>query len=138
MRQYTLTNRVLAGVAFLIAFMTYALTLQPSVPFWDCGEFSAATAWQQVPHPPGAPLWLMAARWYHLVPIGDPGFRINLAAATCSAFTALLVYLIVVKICERWRPFREDRTLMSYLPTFGAGIIAALAFTWSDSQWFNS
>jgi hypothetical protein len=138
MKQYTLTNRVLAGVSFLIAFLTYALTLQPSVPFWDCGEFSAATAWQQVPHPPGAPLWLMVARWFHMVPIGDPGWRINLAAATCSAFASMLTYLIGVMIVERWRPYREGRSMASYLPTFGGGLIAALAFTWSDSQWFNS
>jgi tetratricopeptide (TPR) repeat protein len=138
MKQYTQTNRVLAGVSFLIALMTYALTLQPSVPFWDCGEFSAATAWQQVPHPPGAPLWLFVARMFHMTGIGDPGWRINMAAAVCSAFTAMLVYLIVARVIERWRPYRENRSLMSYLPTFGGGLIAALAFTWSDSQWFNS
>ncbi len=138
MKQYTLINRVLAGVAFLVALVTYTLTLQPSVPFWDCGEFSAAAAWQQVPHPPGAPLFLMVARWFHMMPVGDPGWRINMVSAISSAFTALFVYLIVVKMIERWRPFRSDRTVMSYLPTFGGALIAALAFTWCDTQWFNS
>jgi len=138
MKQYTLVNRALAGVSFLITLITYMLTLQPSVPYWDCGEFSAAAAWQQVPHPPGAPLWLMVARWFHLLPVGDPGWRLNFFSAVCSAATAALVYLIVVKLIERWRPFRDSRSLVSYLPTFGAGIIATLSFTWSDTQWFNS
>src|SRR6476620_11228571 len=131
MNIYTRTNRIIAGLVFLVTLVTYVLTLQPSVPFWDCGEFSAATAWQQVPHPPGAPLWLFVARWFHMVPIGDPGWRMNLAAATCSAFTALLVYLIVVKLIERWRPYRDGASLMNYLPTLGGGLIASLAFTWS-------
>ncbi len=138
MKQYTLTNRVLAGVSFLITLITYTLTLQPSVPFWDCGEFSAATAWQQVPHPPGAPLFLLVARWFHMIPIGDPGWRINMVSAVASAFTAALVYLITVKLIERWRPFKENRSTASYVGTYGGGLIAALAFTWSDTQWFNS
>ncbi len=139
MKQYTLTNRVLAGLAFLITLITYTLTLQPSVPFWDCGEFSAATAWQQVPHPPGAPLFLIVARWFHLMPFGDdPGWRINMVSAVASAFTAALVYLIIVQLTERWRPFKESRSFQSNFPTFGAGIIGTLAFTWCDTQWFNS
>ena len=113
MKQYTLINRVLAGVSFLITLITYTMTLQPSVPFWDCGEFSAATAWQQVPHPPGAPLFLMVARWFHMLPIGDPGWRINMVSAVSSAFTAVFVYLIIVKLIERWRPFRSDRAIAS-------------------------
>lgn len=138
MKQYTLINRVLAGVSFLITLITYTLTLQPSVPFWDCGEFSAATAWQQVPHPPGAPLFLIVARWFHMLPFGDPGWRINMVSAVSSAFTAAVVYLIIVKLIERWRPFREERSIKSYIGTFGAGLIGTLAFTWSDTQWFNS
>jgi surface polysaccharide O-acyltransferase-like enzyme len=138
MKQYTLINRALAGVAFLITLITYMLTLQPSVPFWDCGEFSAATAWQQVPHPPGAPLFLIVARLFHMIPIGDPGWRINMVSAVSSAVTAALVYLIIVKIIERWRPFREGGSVTNYLATFGGGLIGTLAFTWSDTQWFNS
>lgn len=138
MKQYTLTNRLLAGVSFLITLITYTMTLQPSVPFWDCGEFSAATAWQQVPHPPGAPLFLIVGRWFHMLPFGDPGWRINMVSAVSSAFTAMLCYLIIVKIIERWRPFREGSSISSYLPTFGGAFIGTLAFTWSDTQWFNS
>lgn len=138
MKQYTLTNRVLAGVSFLITLITYTLTLQPSVPFWDCGEFSAATAWQQVPHPPGAPLFLIVGRWFHMLPFGDPGWRINMVSAFASAVTAAVLFLIIVQLIERWRPYKEGRSLSSYLPTFGGAFIGTLAFTFSDTQWFNS
>ncbi|HOQ49309.1 MAG TPA: DUF2723 domain-containing protein, partial [Candidatus Kapabacteria bacterium] len=69
---YKYLNRVFAGLSFALAFITYVLTVQPSVPFWDCGEFSAASVWQQVPHPPGAPLFLMVGKVFHtLIPFGD-------------------------------------------------------------------
>lgn len=140
MKQYIRTNRLLAGVAFLVALVTYTLTLQPSVPFWDCGEFSAATAWQQVPHPPGAPLFLIVARLFHMLLPGDPGWNINMVSAVAGAVTAMLVYLITVKLIERWRPrpMGENFSMAQALPAFGGALIAALAFTWSDTQWFNS
>jgi hypothetical protein len=138
MTQYTIVNRTLAGVAFLAALITYTLTLQPSVAFWDCGEFSAAMALQQVQHPPGAPLWSLAGRMIQMLPIGDPGWTSNWAAAVSSAFTALLAYLIGVLALERIRPYREDRPVASHLPVFGGALIGALALVWSDSQWFNS
>ena len=47
---------ILAGIAFLVAFATYLATMQPTIPFWDCGEFIAGAAKLQVSHPPGAPL----------------------------------------------------------------------------------
>ncbi len=138
MKQYTLVNRLLAGVAFLITLVTYVATLQPSVPFWDCGEFTAAATWQQVPHPPGAPLWLIVARFFQIFVPGEAGWAINFFSAVCSAVTAALLYLIIVMLMERWHPYREGKPISSYLTTFGAGIIGTLAFTWSDTQWFNS
>ena len=56
---------VFGALSFIIAFITYSMTIQPSVPFWDCGEFSAASIWQQVPHPPGAPLFLLFGKLFH-------------------------------------------------------------------------
>jgi hypothetical protein len=138
MTQYNTVHRTLAGVAFLAALVTYTLTLQPSVAFWDCGEFSAAMALQQVQHPPGAPLWSLVGRMIQMLPIGDPGWTSNLAAGVCSAFTGLLAYLIGVLVMERFRPYREDRPLANHIPVFGGALIGALAFVWSDSQWFNS
>ena len=54
-----LLRRAFGFLSFAVALVTFLLTVQPTVPFWDCGEFSAAVAEQQVPHPPGAPLFLM-------------------------------------------------------------------------------
>ena len=54
-------------LSFLTALVVYLLTVQPTVPFWDCGEFSAASIWQQVPHPPGAPLFLMIGKLFSVI-----------------------------------------------------------------------
>ena len=60
-------HKVFGTLAFLLAAITYIMTVQPSVPFWDCGEFTAASTWQQVPHPPGAPLFLMIGKVFQII-----------------------------------------------------------------------
>ena len=135
---YRTLNKVFAATVFFVALTTYWMTLQPSVPFWDCGEFSAAAMWQQVPHPPGAPLWLLVAKTFEILLPGDPGHNFNLFAALCSAFAAMFAYLIAVNAIERFRPYDPSKPASFYLSTYGAGLIGALAFVWSDSNWFNS
>ena len=106
-------------------------------PFWDCGEFSAASTWQQVPHPPGAPLFLMIGKVFQIIiPFGDLGWRVNLAAVFSSAFTILFVYLITVKLIENFRG--KANSFGEAIAICGSGYIAAAAFTFSDSMWFNS
>lgn len=135
---YRTTNKVLAGVVLVVALLTYLLTLQPSVPFWDCGEFAAAAMWQQVPHPPGAPLWLLVGKTFEIAMPGDPGHNFNFFAALCSAIAAMFAYLIAVNAFERFRPYKKEKPLSEYIPTFAGALIGALAFVWSDSNWFNS
>ena len=103
-------NRVLhwgfGGLVLLISLVTYLMTVQPTVPFWDCGEFTAAAVQQQVPHPPGAPLFLMLGKLFHLLPFGDPGWRVNLVSVVTSAITVWLLYLITVRVIRS--VFAED------------------------------
>ena len=135
---YRTLNKIFAALVLAIALITYLTTLQPSVPFWDCGEFAAAAMWQQVPHPPGAPLWLMAGKTFEAVMPGDPGHNFNFFAALCSAFAAMFAYLIAVNAIERFRPWRPERPVTDYISTYAGGLIGALSFVWSDSNWFNS
>ncbi|MFM8569669.1 MAG: protein O-mannosyl-transferase family, partial [Candidatus Kapaibacterium sp.] len=94
---YLRSTRFAGGFfVFICACVTYGLCVQPTVPFWDCGEFTAAIVHQQVPHPPGAPLFLMVGKLAHLVPFGDPALRVNLLSALFSAVTVWLVYEIII------------------------------------------
>lgn len=130
-------HRLFGLLSFLIAAVTYIMTVQPSVPFWDCGEFTAAATWQQVPHPPGAPLFLMIGKVFQIIiPFGDLGWRVNIAAAISAAFSVLFTYLITVKVLENFRGTPKDtgEGLSIYL----SGLVAAAALTFSDTMWFNS
>lgn len=128
---------VTAGVAFAVAFITYLLTMQPTIPFWDCGEFIAGAAQLQVSHPPGAPFWMLLGHvgaW--LVPVADLAARYNVLSALCGSLSAMLLYLVAVKVIRLWRG--EPRSSADAIIHFSGALIAALSFTWSDSVWFNS
>jgi hypothetical protein len=125
-------------LSFLIALVVYLLTVQPTVPFWDCGEFSAAAIWQQVPHPPGAPLFLMIGKLLHvLIPFGDDGWRINLVSVLSSALTVWLLYIITVKIIFNFRT-EPLKNLAEEIAIYGSAFVGAVALTFSDTFWFNA
>jgi Protein of unknown function (DUF2723) len=133
-------HKMFAALAFLVALITYGVTVQPTVPFWDCGEFTAATVHQQVPHPPGAPLFLMLGKLFHLMPFGsadDSGFRVNWLSVTSSAVTVWLLYLITVMVINAFRK-KEVESLSDALAVYGSAFVGALAFTFSDTFWFNA
>ena len=111
--------------------------MQPTIPFWDCGEFIAAAAKLEVSHPPGAPLWILLGHvgaW--LVPIADLAARYNMLSALCGSLSAMFLYLVGVKVIRIWRG--EPASIMDVILHFGAALIGALSFVWSDSVWFNS
>ncbi|MFH1049632.1 MAG: DUF2723 domain-containing protein [bacterium] len=124
-------------LSFLIALTTYLLTVQPTVPFWDCGEFSAAAIWQQVPHPPGAPLFLLVGKIFDiLIPFGDKGWNINLVSVFASAFTIWLLYVITVKVILNFK--KELENFAEELAVYGSAFVGAVAYTFSDTFWFNA
>src|SRR5437879_5422960 len=107
-----------AGVAFFVAFLTYLLTMQPTIPFWDCGEFAAAASALQVPHPPGAPLWTLVGRIAMMLPtFSDPAARYNLFSVLSSALSILLLYLTLVRLLRMWRG--NPQTAPDAIITFG-------------------
>lgn len=131
-------HRLFALLSFATAMIVFGLTVQDSVPFWDCGEFSAAAVWQQVPHPPGAPLFLMIGKIFDVViPFGDPGWKINMASAVSSAFAVLFLYLITVMAIKNFRK-EAISSFGDAIAVYGSAFVGAAAFTFSDTFWFNA
>ena len=130
-------HKIIAALVFLITLFQFLMTVQPSVSFWDCGEFIAASFSLQVPHPPGDPLFLILGRVFSMIPFGaNTAYRVNMISVFASAFSTLFLYLIVVKLIENYRG-KEPRSLLEIISTYIAAAIGALAFSFSDTFWFN-
>lgn len=130
-------HQAFALLAFLISLTTYTMTVQKTLPFWDCAEFTAATVQQQVPHPPGAPLFLMVGKLFHqFIPFGDPAWRVNMVSVVATAFSALLLYLITVMVINNFRG-KQPENLAEALGIYGSAFVGAMAFNFSDTLWFN-
>lgn len=134
------TDRVQFYVAtgvLLVSLLTYFKTVAPTVSFWDCGEYIATAFTLGVPHPPGAPFFLILARLFTMLPIGeDIAYRVNLLSVISSALTVMFTFLIIVKLIRQWRG--KIVTFEDKLVTYTGGVIGALSFAWSDSFWFNA
>jgi len=127
---------VAAGV-LLSALVLYFSTVAPTTSFWDCGEFIACSFSMGVPHPPGAPFFLLIGRVFSMLPFHpDVGFRVNAISALVSALSVLFAYLIVVRLIRRWRG--PEHKVADKVLVYGSSAIGALAFAASHSQWFNA
>ncbi|RMI01026.1 MAG: DUF2723 domain-containing protein, partial [Calditrichaeota bacterium] len=98
-------HRLLGGFVFLFSLIVYFQTMAPTASFWDCGEFIACSYKLAVPHPPGAPLYLLVGRVFTLIPaelIENIGKRVNLISVLSSAVTILLLYLIIAHLVREY------------------------------------
>ena len=79
-------------ITFSISLIVYGLTVEPTVSFWDCGEYISTAAKLQVGHPPGAPFFqMMGAFFAFFAPNADSvALFVNYMSVFSSAFTCLL------------------------------------------------
>lgn len=134
---YKRLNYIFAGGVLLISAITYLYTMQKTLSFWDCGEFIACAYTMSVPHPPGAPLWILLGKLATLIPIGsNPALRMNALAAISSAFTAAFLYLVIVSVIKAWKG--QVKSQWDAILIYSAAAIGALSFAFSDAEWFNA
>ncbi len=123
--------------SLIISFIVYLSTMAPTVSFWDCGEFIACSANLAVPHPPGAPLFLLFGRIFAMIPFSaDIAFRTNLMSVIASAASIIFLYYSIILLIERFRGVAE--TNKDHFIVYFSAFIGAMAFAFSDSQWFNA
>jgi tetratricopeptide (TPR) repeat protein len=131
------TNRIVAGLVFMIAFGVYLKTMAPTTSFWDCGEYIATSYILGVPHPPGAPLYILIGRLFTFLPFWEEiARRVNLISVLSSALTVMLTYLITVRLIKLWKGKLD--TPSDRVTTYVGGVVAALSLAFSDTFWFNA
>jgi hypothetical protein len=136
---YKIANHLIGWVVFSIALLTYCFTLEETASFWDCSEFIATSYKLQVPHPPGAPLFLMLGRFFSFLSFGDAtkvAYAINLMSALSSAFTILLLYWSIVLLSRKL--FAKDAVGKNRWLIVSAGVVGSLAYAFSDTFWFSA
>ena len=133
-------NLILGWVAFGIAFLTYALTVEPTVGFWDTGEYILTSSKLEVGHPPGAPLFQMLGAFFSIF-ASDPtqiGLVLNLMSAAASAFTILFMFWTIVLLLQNITGKETEFNSNKQAAILGAAFVGSLSFAFTDSFWFNA
>ena len=143
MIQFNKINNIVGWLVFLVATVVYGLTIEPTASFWDAGEFIACSYKLLVPHPPGAPFFLLIGRIFSLF-AGDDVLKvaplINFLSGLMSAATVLFLFWSITILARKLFVKTEDGqpTFGQALLVLGSGVVGALAFTFSDSFWFSA
>jgi hypothetical protein len=138
---YNKTNNLLGWLCFIIASCTYILTLEPSVSFWDCGEFIACAYRLQVSHQPGYPLFAMICKAFSLLSMGDKtkvAYFTNMGCALASGATVTFLFWTITLLAKKMLAGRLYPNANQQPLIFGAGLVGALAFAFSDTFWFSA
>jgi hypothetical protein len=136
-------NNIFGWAVFTVALITYFLTMEETASYWDCGEFIAVSYKLQVPHPPGAPLFLLMGRIFSFLALGDVtkvAYWINFMSALASAFTILFLFWSITLFGRKLMGIKKDAEItpdQNWL-LMCAGSVGALAYTFSDSFWFSA
>lgn len=133
-------NTITGWCVFAIALLTYTLTVEPTMSFWDCGEYIATSAKLEVGHPPGAPLYQMIGAFFAMFAIDNThvALMVNMMSVFSSAFTILFMFwsssMILKKIVSQFSELDKNNSIV----ILGSSFVGALAYTFSDSFWASA
>ncbi|MDE3212663.1 MAG: DUF2723 domain-containing protein, partial [Bacteroidota bacterium] len=135
-------NNITGWAIFAIASSVYLSTIEATGSFWDCGEFASSAYKLQIPHPPGAPLFIMIGRLF-MIPFSNPNHAIlglNTMSALMSGFTILFLFWTITYFARRiiQKDLKVPLTNTQIFTIMAAGVVGALAYTFSDSFWYSA
>ena len=142
LKNYKLINNVLGWAVCIFASTVFVMTAEPSVSFWDCGEYIATAHKLQVGHPPGAPTFQLIGCLFSLFASNpaNVAFCINAMSALCSGLTILFLFWTITMLGQKLALAKKDSKLTDskVMAIFGSGIVGALAYTFTDTFWFSA
>lgn len=135
-------NNLTGWLVWLIATLVYLFTIEPSASFWDCGEYIACAYRLEIGHPPGAPFFMLMGRLFSLFGGDDPASAarmINVMSALSSSFSILFLFWSITRLAAKFYGTNHNQlSKAQHYAVLSAGVIGALAFTFSDTFWFNA
>ena len=141
MKQYKLINNLVGWLVFAIAAVVYCLTIESSASFWDCPEFITTGYKLEVGHPPGAPFFMLTANLFSQL-ASDPSqvaYMVNVMSALLSAGCILFLFWSITHLTRRLLCGNSHTIKTGQMVTIiGAGLVGALAYTFSDTFWYSA
>jgi hypothetical protein len=141
MTKYNKINNVVGWIVFIVSTIVYWLTAEPTGSFWDCGEFIGCAYKLQVPHSPGAPLFIIIA---HLVTLLAPdpshvALSVNYFSGVMAALTNLFLFWSITALGRKIFEKKEhELSNAETIALMGAGLVGAFANCFADSFWFSA
>src|SRR5258705_8377506 len=124
-----------AAFVFLSTLAVYAITVTPSIPFWDSGEFIATSHLLGIPHPPGTPLYVLIGRLFAMLPFGNVEWQVNFLSALASAVAVLFTFLVTVRFMRIAQARKGERTLSDEVIAWTCGAVASFLVSFSNTFW---
>lgn len=133
-------NNLAGWVICAIACTVYLLTMEATASLWDTGEFISSVYKLQIPHPPGAPLFVLLGRIFVVIFGGsNPAIAVNIMSALASGFTILFLFWTITHFARKLVVTNNaEPTGQQIFAIISAGAVGALAYTFSDSFWYSA
>ena len=142
MKRYRMINNISGWAVFTLAAFTYLKTIEPTASLWDCGEFIASAFKLEVGHPPGNPVFMIIGRFFTLFAGGNTAkvaAMVNSMSALASAFTILFLFWTITHLARKILIKNENQYDNGrIIAVIAAGIVGAVAYSFSDSFWFSA
>ena len=136
MGKFSTLNNLFGWLIAVAGTAVYLLTLEPSVSFWDCGEFIATSYKFQIGHPPGAPLYQLLAHCFMLLAGGQVerlAWWSNALSAVAGGLTAMFLFWTLVRLLSRWQGVAHHRWQL-----WLSAAVGSACYLFCDTAWFSA
>ena len=142
--KFNRVNNIVGWIVGLTACTVFVMTMEATGSFWDCGEFISSCYKIQIPHPPGAPLFVLLGRFF-IILFGDSPHTaaraVNFMSAIASGLSILFLFWSIThfarRIVQKGNTSAEpDRQQLFTI--MAAGVVGALAYAFTDSFWYSA
>jgi hypothetical protein len=153
--RFNRVNNIVGWIVGLIACTVFVMTMEPTGSFWDCGEFVSSCYKLQIPHPPGAPLFVLMGRFF-IILFGDNPHTaargVNFMSAIGSGLSILFLFWSVTHFARKLvmggnpksgqpvnaNPLSLEPNQRQTFTIMACGVVGALAYTFCDSFWYSA